>query len=156
LKACFAEKFSMKKKYNNTRQEDNIEELGSAFFAKARRIGRPADNHSATQMYDFTEHKGEMNPIIKQFFANEVTDFVVEIILDVINNQRKDSSKIRREFEFNRYNVTLNFAENNVLLEDILDPAESGETYILLEDFMHFLTKDSTVLLMQGDAVKQS
>ncbi|MEZ5690828.1 MAG: BrnA antitoxin family protein [Rickettsiales bacterium] len=35
----------MKSKYRGTREEDNIDELGDAFFKKARRVGRPVSEH---------------------------------------------------------------------------------------------------------------
>ncbi|MEI6730723.1 MAG: BrnA antitoxin family protein [Pseudomonadota bacterium] len=35
----------MKNKYNGTREEDNIAELGDEFFRSAKRIGRPVSEH---------------------------------------------------------------------------------------------------------------
>jgi hypothetical protein len=48
-------------------------------------------------------------------------------------------NELRRLFEFNRFQVTLEFETMSALVEDILQPGPSGEARIELDEFLRHL-----------------
>jgi hypothetical protein len=65
-------------------------------------------------------------PILAQFLTEECTPHVRTLICDAIANNRRGEGPARQQFEFNRFNLTLDFEGARVTLEDELDTTSSG------------------------------
>lgn len=80
-----------------------------------------------------------MSLLIEQFIAEEVTPYVHKLIVDAVAQHefRPDGGKTR--FEFNRFELTIDYADEAVVIEDVLDASSAGEVRIALGEFMRAL-----------------
>ena len=87
-----------------------------------------------------------MQSILEQFLKEEANSHVRGIILAAAQVQDRNSvtAKVKSKFEFNRFEVTLNFLDDVVLIEDVLDPASSGELRLPLSEFLQYLRSDGS------------
>lgn len=72
-----------------------------------------------------------MSDLLEQFLAQECTASVRRLLEDAI----ADSATSRSHFEFNRFEVTIERAENIAVLEDVLDPTDAGVRLVPLAEF---------------------
>jgi hypothetical protein len=71
-----------------------------------------------------------------------LADFLLEDCDSAVRQKLRNAIKeggantgLVREFTFNRFNVTLDFAAGNVRIEDELDTSERGLCWVSLSDF---------------------
>jgi hypothetical protein len=84
-----------------------------------------------------------MNSVLKQFLAEEAVPYVRNLIFAAVDEHEKNPSEFQRRFEFNRFDVTLNYAKSTVLIEDVLDSEASGEVTLPIKEFMFILADDA-------------
>jgi len=75
--------------------------------------------------------------IVHDFFIEDCDLSTCRMIIVAINKYRDQN--VVREYEFNRFNVTIFFEENSVLIEDDLFTDEEGKSKISLSDFFSML-----------------
>lgn len=80
-----------------------------------------------------------MSNLLEQFITQECTAYVRRLIEGAIT----DSGTPRPHFEFNRFEVTIKREANIVVLEDVLDAAETGVQHVSLAEFTAALTQCS-------------
>jgi hypothetical protein len=73
--------------------------------------------------------------LLEEFLSEECTPYVRGLLEAALEAARAGSGPTRRRFEFNRFEVTLDVAGEEVVLEDVLDPAQSGELKLPLSEF---------------------
>jgi hypothetical protein len=77
-----------------------------------------------------------MNAKLLDIFLSEDGDaHARQKLLDSIREQRTTGTPLVREFNFNRFNVTLNFETKQVFLEDDLTTGPEGERKFSLDEF---------------------
>jgi len=77
--------------------------------------------------------------LLDQFLAEECTPHVQRLLEEAI----ADVTSLSPHFDFNRFEVTVQRAENTVVLEDALDVTEAGALTVPLPEFVHALTRRS-------------
>ena len=82
-----------------------------------------------------------MSDLLEEFIAEECTESVPAMLLSDIEEQSKNGVAQFKEYTFNRFNVYLNFIENEVRIEDDLDPEESGVLIVSLDSFVEAINK---------------
>jgi hypothetical protein len=80
-----------------------------------------------------------MNLLVKQFLAEEAGPSVQKLIVDAVGECREKSDEVQKRFEFNRFEITIDFLKSTVLIEDVLDSGASGETSLPLDKFLLLL-----------------
>lgn len=80
-----------------------------------------------------------MKSLLKQFLAEEATPHVRQIIEIAIEEHAEKPSELERRFEFNRFEVTLNFSQGFALIEDVLVSGPAGEECLPLNELRHSL-----------------
>lgn len=80
-----------------------------------------------------------MSTLLEQFTTQECTTYVRRLIEGAI----ADSGTPRPHFEFNRFEVTIEREANIVVLEDVLNAAETGVQHVSLTEFTAALTQCS-------------
>jgi hypothetical protein len=78
--------------------------------------------------------------LLKQFLIEECTSSVRKLILDAIEVGNSRTGTRSEHFEFNRFEVTCDFEQGIVLIEDVLDPTEAGRQRVSLEEFSAVLS----------------
>ncbi|WP_018413105.1 hypothetical protein [Methyloversatilis thermotolerans] len=84
-----------------------------------------------------------MSDLLLKFLSEEATPHVRKLILDAVDEHSGLKQRDRCRFEFNRFEVTLDFVNDMAKLEDVLDPELSGEFRLRLGEFVHRLSEDS-------------
>lgn len=74
-----------------------------------------------------------MNTLLQQFLEQEVTSYVQALVVQTMTGL--NGSTYRRKFEFDRFEVALDFENASVLLEDVLDVGPDGSEVIAMADF---------------------
>jgi len=64
--------------------------------------------------------------LLNQFIKEECTPYVRGLICGAIARHKQGASSARAQFEFNRFNLTLDFEDRSATLEDELDTTPSG------------------------------
>jgi hypothetical protein len=82
-----------------------------------------------------------MGSLLDQFFAQDATPSVCQLIHQVIVSHETRRGELYRCFNFNRFDVTVNFVERVVLIEDVLTPDESGQARVPLNEFVDRLSR---------------
>lgn len=77
--------------------------------------------------------------LLDQFLADECTPYVQRLLEEAI----ADGSSLCPHFEFNRFEVTVERAENAVVLEDVLDATDAGAQTVPLLEFVQALMRRS-------------
>lgn len=80
-----------------------------------------------------------MSDLLEEFITQECTTYVRRLIEGAI----ADSGTLRPHFEFNRFEVTIEREANIIVLEDVLDAAETGVQHVPLAEFTAALTQCS-------------
>ncbi len=74
-----------------------------------------------------------MEPLMKQFLDQEATPYVRKLLRDSISV--RSSSEMRKRFEFNCFEILLDFESNTVLIEDVMDVGPSGTLRVDMAEF---------------------
>ncbi len=69
-------------------------------------------------------------PLLEQFLSEECTPYVRKLICAAA---AEISKPIRREFEFNRFNLVLDFQTGRAAIDDELDVSPAGSVEIPLD-----------------------
>jgi acetyl/propionyl-CoA carboxylase alpha subunit len=80
-----------------------------------------------------------MKLLLKQFLEQEATPYVRKLIFETVIKHAEKPEEIIRRFEFNRFEITLNFSDRSVLIEDVLESGPHGEMMIEMDEFMRAL-----------------
>ena len=73
--------------------------------------------------------------ILDQFLAKECTPDVRDLVRSALEAGKRGAGPRRKRFEFNRFDVTFDLDEGDVLIEDVLDATEAGAQRVLLAEF---------------------
>ncbi|MCA5974611.1 hypothetical protein B1F69_24785 [Pseudomonas syringae] len=74
--------------------------------------------------------------LIERFVAQELDDSVRSILKDAFDERMCSKSVLLREFEFNCFDVSLDFEKDIVTLQDALSAGESSFLDIPIRDFI--------------------
>lgn len=91
-----------------------------------------------------------MESLLEHFLREEATSYVRGLIVDAVHEHDKRSTEAQKKFEFNRFEVTLDFIGDIALIEDVLDPASSGEVRLQLGEFISCLSQEGSRVTRQG------
>ena len=91
-----------------------------------------------------------MEFLLEQFLREEASPYVRGVIVDAVHEHDKCSNQAQKKFEFNRFEVTLDFIGDVALVEDVLDPASSGEVRLQLGEFIRCLSQEGSGATRQG------
>jgi hypothetical protein len=80
-----------------------------------------------------------MSSVLEQFLEEEASPYVRKLIADAVSQHLFQPGEVQKRFEFNRFEVILDFMNDSVLIEDVLDPATSGEVRLKLDEFLRYL-----------------
>lgn len=80
-----------------------------------------------------------MAVLMEQFVAEEATPYVRKLIFDEISQRQGNLDEAKTRFEFNRFELTIDYASEVVVIEDVLDVSPAGEEQVSLSDFMRAL-----------------
>lgn len=78
---------------------------------------------------------------MEEFLSEECTPYVRGLLEAALEAARAGRGPKRKRFEFNRFEVTLDVDGEEVVLEDVLDPAQSGESRLPLPEFCEALNR---------------
>jgi hypothetical protein len=73
--------------------------------------------------------------ILSEFLAFECDDYVKSLIRDAVQKSNLDKNLKVKKFEFDRFNITMDFENQVVLVEDVLDASEAGTGQFDLDEF---------------------
>ena len=91
-----------------------------------------------------------MESLLNQFLREEASAHFRGLILDAVREHERRSNEAQKKFEFNRFEVTLDFIGDVALIEDVLDPAWSGEVRLQLGKFISCLSQEGSGATHQG------
>lgn len=74
--------------------------------------------------------------LLHEFFARDCDNYVATLLGDEISKHWKKSAEVRLEFEFNTFNIALDFKRKIVEVEDDLDSSPEGSCRVSLEEFV--------------------
>ena len=78
-----------------------------------------------------------MNELFNRFLTQEATPYVRSLILEAITEGQCTSNFSTKTFEFNIFDVELNFLKNTALISSVLDA--NFELEVSLEEFKYAL-----------------
>lgn len=84
-----------------------------------------------------------MASLLEQFAAEDATPHVRQLIVDAVHERDTNPARERTQFNFNRFNIDIDFVSGTVLIEDELnvDPF-ANEERVSLSEFVRFLTPE--------------
>lgn len=82
-----------------------------------------------------------MLSLLQQFIEEEATPHVRRLIVNAVHEHEGRPQETQRRFEFNRFEVTLDFDGGVATIEDVLDSASSGEVRLQLGEFIQCLSE---------------
>lgn len=77
-----------------------------------------------------------MHSLLEQFLSEEADPHIRKLIADAINGHHLHPEVAQRRFEFNRFEVTLDFENGTVLIEDDWEARTCGEVRFTLDEFL--------------------
>lgn len=81
--------------------------------------------------------------LLNQFIVEECTPEVRDLLRNALEAGLSGTGPRRKHFEFNRFEITFDVDQGEVLIEDVLDVTEGGAQYVSLVDFSAALNKTS-------------
>ncbi len=81
--------------------------------------------------------------LLEQFMTEECTPYVRSLLQAAIESVIAGAAPPRKRFEFNRFEVTLDVKGGVIILEDVLDPAESGVQRLPMREFFTVLEQSA-------------
>ncbi len=88
--------------------------------------------------------------LLEQFLWEEADPHVRGLILGAVHEHERRPDEVQRKFEFNRFEVTLDFIGDVALIEDVLDPGPDGEVRIQLGEFVGRMSLEGSGATRQG------
>lgn len=82
-----------------------------------------------------------MELILEQFLAEEAVPYVRKLIVDAVSEHQAKPNELQKRFEFNRFELTLDFENKSVLIEDILQTGQNGEIHLALDEFLRHIIR---------------
>lgn len=84
-----------------------------------------------------------MASLLEQFAKEEATPYVRGLILEAVRERESNPAREQSYFNFNRFDITLDFVSDTVLIEDELnvDPV-ADEVRLSLTEFMRYLSSE--------------
>ena len=79
--------------------------------------------------------------LLEQFLTEEGTPYVRGLVRAALDAGNAGTAPARNRFEFHRFEVTLDVEDGVVLIDDILNPSDSGVQRIPLQEFSAALAK---------------
>jgi hypothetical protein len=74
--------------------------------------------------------------LIERFIAQELNDCVRAILKDAFDERTCSDNVLLREFEFNCFDISLDFEKSIVTLQDVLSAGESSFLNMPIRDFI--------------------
>jgi hypothetical protein len=83
-----------------------------------------------------------MASLLEQFAEQEATLYVRGLICEALRERESNPMRELTHFNFNRFDVTLDFVSGTVLIEDELnfDPVAGNEARVPLDEFLRYLS----------------
>jgi len=72
--------------------------------------------------------------LFEQFLREECTPEVRRLIMDATTH--RDPGRLRREFEFNRFDLELDFERGVATIQDVTDASEKGSISVALSNLV--------------------
>ena len=66
----------------------------------------------------------------------ELNSYVKEVLQDAIDDRRGSAHVFKREFEFNCFDVVLDFSRGVAVVQDVLIADESGDQEVSMSEFI--------------------
>jgi len=82
-----------------------------------------------------------MLSLLKQFLEEDCDAGIRQMLLTEINRHATVRTAVVREFNFNRFDVYLDFQSESVRVDDDLDTSEAGSCTIPMTDFASALNE---------------
>jgi hypothetical protein len=84
-----------------------------------------------------------MASLLEQFIEEEATPYVRGLILEAVRERESNPARELRHFNFDRFDITLDFVSSTVLIEDELnfDPV-ANEARLSLIEFIRYLSSE--------------
>ncbi len=83
-----------------------------------------------------------MDPTIAAFFENEATDYVKAMLISSISDRRP--AECIASFEFNCFDVTLDFENDVVTIEGVLQVGPCGAGRVRISEFLRYLEESGS------------
>ena len=77
--------------------------------------------------------------LIQQFLREEATPEIRALLLRALDGRQSDANRQRQEFEFNKFDVLIDFQAGTVKIDDDLDISAGGEETCSIEEFESLL-----------------
>lgn len=74
--------------------------------------------------------------VIERFVQQELDAHVRGRLQSAIDEKRSSENVYKREFEFNSFDVVLDFSRGMVIVQDVLIAGEDGEQEVSMSDFI--------------------
>ncbi|MEX5554671.1 hypothetical protein [Pseudomonas pergaminensis] len=74
--------------------------------------------------------------VIERFVQQELDAHVRGVLQGAIDEKRSSENVYKREFEFNSFDVVLDFSRARVIVQDVLIAGEDGDQEISMSDFI--------------------
>ncbi|MBD8147842.1 hypothetical protein IFT37_19240 [Pseudomonas fluorescens] len=74
--------------------------------------------------------------LIERFVVQKLDDSVRSILKDAFDERKRSKSILLREFEFNCFDVSLDFEKSIVTLQDVLSSEEGNTINVPMRDFI--------------------
>lgn len=82
-----------------------------------------------------------MASLMDVFLAQEATPDVCQLICQAIDTHKERRDELYQRFTFNRFDVTIDFVNQVVQIEDDLTPDASGQAVVPLNEFVSRLSR---------------
>jgi hypothetical protein len=79
--------------------------------------------------------------LLEQFLAEECTPYVRDLARSGLEVGRSGTGPRKRRFELNRFEITVDLDEDDVLIEDVLDASNAGAQRVSTAELSAALTK---------------
>jgi hypothetical protein len=79
--------------------------------------------------------------LLEQFLVEECTSYVRDLVERGLDAGESGAGLRKQRFEFNRFEVTFDLDEDDVLIEDVLDATDAGAQRLPIAEFSAALTK---------------
>jgi hypothetical protein len=73
-------------------------------------------------------------PLLEQFLSEECTPYVRHVVLQALNSSKTVGLARMKRFEFNRFDLTIDYDEGVATVEDILDATAAGSQRVSLAE----------------------
>jgi len=82
--------------------------------------------------------------LLEQFLKEEANSHVRGLLLGAVGAHKANPDAALQKFEFNRFEITLDFLGDMALIEDVLGPTPSGEVRFELGEFVNCVSQNGS------------